>query len=216
MRAVVGRIVNDGVVGDAQLIQQVQQLTHMHVMFDHACGVFIGHTTGDLIRLCAHLVLHMGAEMHARAVPPDIEWLTLFIGTLDEVDGGGDGFLIHRFHALAGQRAGVFDLAIGAGLDHAARAIGLAEGAAVCQNRVTGIIFVFRFLFGVQVVEVAEKLIKPVVCGQMLILVAQMVLAELTGHVAVVLQQARDGRVFGLHAKLGPRQPHLGQARAEH
>jgi hypothetical protein len=50
----------------------------------------------------------------------------------------------------------------------------------------------------------------------MLVAVAEVVLAELAGGVALGLQQAGDGRVLDLHALLGARHADLGQAGAEH
>jgi hypothetical protein len=61
------------------------------------------------------------------------------------------------------------------------------------------------------VVEVAKELIEAVVARQHLIAVAEVVLAELTGHVTVGLEQAGDGRVFLLHAFRRSRQPDLCQ-----
>ncbi len=43
-----------------------------------------------------------------------------------------------------------------------------------------------------------------------------MVLAELAGAVAEGLEQAGDGGIFGAVAELGPGQPHLAEAGAEH
>ena len=54
-------------------------------------------------------------------------------------------------------------------------------------------------------VEVAEELVEAVAGWQHLVAVAQMVLAELAGDVALRLEQRGDGRVFLLHA--------LGRAR---
>lgn len=51
--------------------------------------------------------------------------------------------------------------------------------------------------------------------GKVLVAVAEVVLAELTGHVAQRLEQLGDGRVFLLQAELHPRQADLGQAGAD-
>ena len=47
------------------------------------------------------------------------------------------------------------------------------------ELRVFGIIGVLRFLFGIQVIEVAKKLIESVCGGQKLIAIAEVVLAKL-------------------------------------
>ena len=63
-------------------------------------------------------------------------------------------------------------------------------------------------------VEGAEELVEAMRCRQMLVQVAEMVLAELAGHIAVRLEQFGKRRIFGLHAFLGTRQADLQQPRA--
>src|SRR5262245_25635862 len=48
-------------------------------------------------------------------------------------------------------------------------------------------------LFGVEMIEVAEELVEAVVGRQMLVVVAEMVLAELAGRVALGLQDVGNG-----------------------
>ncbi|MCK7577558.1 MAG: hypothetical protein MZV65_18305 [Chromatiales bacterium] len=60
---------DDGVVGDAEVVDQLEQFADVHVVLDHAVAVFV--LPGD----AAVLRLHVGAEVHARAVPPDEERL---------------------------------------------------------------------------------------------------------------------------------------------
>src|SRR5262245_35369689 len=49
----------------------------------------------------------------------------------------------------------------------------------------------------------------------MLVAVAEVVFAELTGRISEILQELRDVWVLGAHAEFGPREPNLGQARAQ-
>ncbi len=182
----------------------------MHVVLDHAVGVLV--LPGD----AAQLVLHVRAEVHARAVPPDVEGLAVGMGALDEVDRGGERLVVDRLHALLGQRPGILDATVRVRADDAARAEGFAEGPAVGEHHVARVVLVLRLFLGVEVVEVAEELVEAVVGRQVLVLVAQVVLAELAGRVAVGLQQAGDGRVLFPHAELGARQADLGEAGAEH
>ena len=98
-------------------------------------------------------------------------------------------------------------------MDHAAGAIVLLEVGEVVR---VGVIPQLRFFLGIEVIKVAEKFIKALVRGQVLIPVAEMVLAELAGAVAQGLEQAGDGGIFGAVAELGPGQPHLAEAGAEH
>ena len=121
-------------------------------------------------------------------------------------------FLVDRLHALLGQRAGVLDrlpaLAVGLALQDAARAELLLE------FRVLGIVLVLRLLLGVKVIEVAEELVEAVHRRQMLVAVAEVVLAELSGRVALRLQHLGDGGVFR-RGRAPRRQADLGEAGAD-
>ena len=90
--------------------------------------------------------------------------------------------VIDGFHALLGQRTGVLDLlsalAISPAVQHASGSEMLLE------RRVLRIVRVLRLLLGVEVVEVAEELVEAVLGREELILVPQVVLAELAGGVA--------------------------------
>ncbi len=120
----------------------------------------------------------------------------------------GDLF-VDRLHALLRQRPRVFDAAIGKAVDHAARTIALLE------FRILRIIRVLRLLFGVEVIEVAKELVEAVVGGQELVPVAQVVLAELAGDVAMRLEQLGDGGIFRLQPESSPGHADLGQAGAD-
>ena len=69
MRPVVGAVHDDGVVGDAQVIQLLQQGAHALVMVDHDVVVFRLPAAG----LAQALGLGMGAEVHVRGVEPHEE-----------------------------------------------------------------------------------------------------------------------------------------------
>ena len=76
------------------------------------------------------------------------------------------------------------------------------------------IVRLLGLLLGVEVVQVAEELVEAVHGGQVFIAVAEMVLAELPGGVALRLERRRDRRVGRLQAQVGTRQANLGQAGA--
>ena len=104
-----------------------------------------------------------------RAIPPTEERLPGLHLLLDEGDGGIERFVVHRLHALLGQRACVLDLlladlaearidgrVVGVGrpaVQHSARSELRAEG------RILWIVLVLRLLLGVQMIEIAEELI---------------------------------------------------------
>lgn len=65
-------------------------------------------------------------------------------------------------------------------------------------------------------VEVAKELVEPVHRGQVFVTVAEVVLAELTGAVALGLEQLGDGGILRPVAQVGAGQSHLAQAGAVH
>ena len=85
-------------------------------------------------------------------------------------------------------------------MDHAPRTEILLEA------RILGVLRVFRLLLGVEVVEVAKKLVEAVRGRQELVAVAEVILAELAGGVAEGFEQVGDGRIFRLQAEVGARQ----------
>ncbi|MNP14737.1 hypothetical protein D3C76_1070710 [compost metagenome] len=116
------------------------------------------------------------------------------------------GLVVDGFHAFLVQRPGIFDLAVGAGLDDPAWRGGLHE-----LGIVFGPVRAFRFFLGIEVIEVAEELIEAVIGRQVLVLVAQMVLAELAGSVALRLEGLGNGDITGLQADRDARHADLGQ-----
>ena len=137
----------------------------------------------------------------------------------------GGGVVVDRLHPLLRQRAGVLDRLLadlaearvhgrvvdvrGLAVQHAARAELLAE------RRVLGIVAQLGLFLGVQVVEVAVELVEAVDRGQKFVAVAQVVLAELAGGVAVRLEQLGDRRVLLLEARAESRACRPWSARCE-
>jgi len=66
-----------------------------------------------------------------------------------------------------------------------------------------------RLLLGIQVVEVAEELVEAVHGREELVLVAQVVLAELSGGIAQRLEQLSDRRVLSSQPDIGTGDPDL-------
>jgi hypothetical protein len=63
---------------------------------------------------------------------------------------------------------------------------------------VARVVGLFRFLLGVEVVQVAVELVEPVHRGQELVAITQVVLADLRGRVAERLQQLGQRRILRL------------------
>ena len=126
---------------------------------------------------------------------------------LDEIDCGVAEFAVAGFHPLLGERAGVLDalgaVAVGPGVQHAARPEPLAE------LRILRIVRLFGFLFGVEVIQVAEELVKAVHRGQVLVAVAEVVLAKLARGVALRLERGGDRRVLACRPNGAPGRPTL-------
>jgi hypothetical protein len=79
---------------------------------------------------------------------------------------------------------------------------------------VFGVIGLLRFFLGVEVVQVAVELVEAVPGRDELVAVAQMVLADLGGHVALGPEQVGQRRVFGLDALQRTGHAHRRQAGA--
>ena len=99
--AVVGRPDHDRVVGDAQVVQLLQELADVAVVLDHA--VRADSEPGLALRLG----LEVGVDVHAGRVEPDEPGLAALLLLVDELDRGGEHLLVHRLHPLLRQRAGV-------------------------------------------------------------------------------------------------------------
>ena len=80
---------------------------------------------------------------------------------------------------------------------------------------ILGIVGQFRFFFGVQVIEIAKEFVESVHGRQVLVAIAEMVLAELAGGVAERLEHFGDGRVFRLKSDRGAGHADFGQSGAE-
>ena len=192
MRSVVGGVEHDGVVGDAELIKQVQHLADLAVVLHHA--VSEDAEPGDALAR----FLQMGVEVHARGRQPGKPGRAGFRVAFDEVHGAADELLVGGLHALLGQRTGVLallhahraeariiDVARGVGglaVEHAARTeLGT-------ELRVLRVVRVLRLFLCIQVIEVAIELVEAMHRRQELIAVAEVVLTELAGGVTQRLQ----------------------------
>jgi hypothetical protein len=223
VRTVVGRVLHEGVLGDAQLVEQVKHFAHVLVVVDH--GVVVRRL--PLARLANALGLGMRDQVHVRGVEPHEPGLACLLLALDEVLGGGGELVVAGLHALPGERARVLDLLLanlapsrllggrivlvdGPRVDHAARTEALAK------LRILRIVGHLRLFLGVQVVEIAEELVEAVVGGQHVVQVAQVVLAKLACGVTLLLQQRGDGDDFVRHADRRCRDADLGQSGPKH
>ncbi len=103
LRAVVGGIHDDGVIGDAQFIELVEHLADLLVVGDHPIAVIV------LPALSAVLVGEVGPEVHRSRVVPEEEGLVRLGLLLHPAESGRRDLLIDSFHALLGKWTGVLD-----------------------------------------------------------------------------------------------------------
>src|SRR5262249_13133250 len=150
--------------------------------------------------LALRLRRQVSEHVHAGRVEVTEERLPSFVLPVYEIEGRLQKLLIDGLHALLGQRSSVFDLAVGEGMNDAARAEPLAELGTL---RIVGIL---GLLLRIQVVEVAEELVEAVLGRQKLVLVTQVVLAELTRRIAEWLQHLGDARVLRAQSDVRARQ----------
>ena len=198
VRSVVRGVDDDGVVGDAHVVERLEQGADSVVVLDHAVDIFA-------VPVCVAATVFgsdMRPEVHARRVEPRKERLARFVLPLHEVDRGPRGFIIDRLHALLGERAGILDLLLAdlaeARIDRRIVGVGrpsvkhAARPELLQVFRILRIIGQLRLLLGVEVIEVAEELVEAIDCRQALVPVADMVLAELSSGIAKVLHDPAD------------------------
>ena len=121
---------------------------------------------------------------------------------LDVVDGRIGDLVVDGFHPLGVQRSGVLDhlLTDGAKL-RVVRFGGDLVGRPALENSarkrhfvqprelvLVRVVELLRLLLGVEVIQVAEELVESVHCRQVLVEIAEVVLAELAGRVAQRLE----------------------------
>src|SRR5215212_6378222 len=118
LRSVIGRVHDNGVVGDSQLFELVEDHPDLLVMDDHAIAIRV------LSALTEVLFCDMGPEMHSRRVVPKEKRLLLLCLLLHPSQGPIGDLFVDGFHTFLGQRTGVDDglpaLAVGKTVNHTA------------------------------------------------------------------------------------------------
>ena len=207
MRAIVSEIEDNGVVCNAQVLQFFQQLSDMHVVFHHTVTVLV--LTGN----AAEFVFDVGAEMHASPAPPEKEGLFSFVLPVNEVNGCIGGLIVNSFHALFRQRTRIFDFAIGIGMNDTAWAEFFSEIRILLGVR---IVRQFRLFLRIEVIEVPEEFVEPMIGRQMLILITKMIFAKLSCGISHEFQHFSDGGIFRFEPKLCAGQSDFTEPRTKH
>ena len=128
---------------------------------------------------------------------------------VDELEGEVADLVVHGFHPLRIERAGVLDLLLAdlAPARHLGRVVLVGRPAvdhvarADVVQQFLRIVGMRRVFHRIEVIEVAEELVEAVDGGQELVAVAEMVLAELAGGVALRFERRGDGAGLGGQAE---------------
>ena len=128
----------------------------------------------------------MCPEVHRSGIVPEEERLALLVGFVNEAQGLIGYLVVDRLHTFLRQGTGILNplsaFAIGPAVKHASGSKPLPE------FRVLRIINILRLLLGIQMIQIAKELVEAVKRGEELVLVSQMVLAKLAGHVTQRLE----------------------------
>src|SRR6185369_12693147 len=176
-------------------------------MCDHAVAVLVLPALTDV------LFGNVSDHVHGRRVVPKEEWLVVGDLLLHPVDRSSSYLFVDCFHALLGERTGIFDFLLAytskprilawiinvrcGALKHSAGTELLPE------SWILWIVRIFRLLFCIQVIEVPKELVETVHCGKVFISVAEVVLTKLACGVTKWLQQFGYGWVLGLKSYVG-------------
>ena len=185
-------------------------------MDDHAIAVRILTALADIF------FRNVRSEMHGGRVVPEEERLVGFGLFLHPRQRALGDLFVHRLHALLRQRTRIFNRLL------ADAPPARVDGRIVCVGRLAmehaarpkhflklGVLRVvgqFRLFFGIEMVEIAEEFIEAVHRRQKLVAVAEVVLPELAGGVALRFEQFGDGRVFVSQPQCSAGQADLGEA----
>ena len=207
-RAVVSGEHDDGVVRHAELLDQIEQFTDVVVQLHHAVGV-------DAVAALALILLaEVCAVVRPRHVVPYEERLAGVDSVGDEALRLLQDLLVEVSLPLLPPGTEILDL-LGA-----VRKRLRVDDASLLQAKLLLLLLVLRevvllWIFaGVQVIEDPEELVEAVVGRQVLVAVAQVVLAELPGGVAQRLEHLGEGRITVLDALLCAWKPDRAQARS--
>ena len=152
----------------------------------------------------------MREHVHARRVEVTQPRHVLLGLPLHEVERGGQELLVHRLHPLPGERTGVLDSLLADLAEHRIDGRIVLVGRFALEDaarpellseiRVLRVVGVFGLFLGVQVIQIAEELIEAMHRRQVLVAIAEVVLAELAGGVTEVLEDLCDRRVLRSYA----------------
>jgi hypothetical protein len=138
VRTVVGRVHDERVVGDAELVEQVEQRADGPVVIDHRVVVWRLPPPG----LADAFGLRVGAEMHVRGVDPREERGARSMLAADELGRCVGDLVVDRLHPLLAQRTGILHavrpLPVCPGMQDPAGTEPLSEVREVSRRRVVG------------------------------------------------------------------------------
>src|SRR5690606_2730150 len=175
------------------------------------------------------LGLRVRPQMHVRGIEPTEPRFAVPVLALNPIAGGADEIIVAGLHPLAREGPGVLDLLLSdsspawllgrivvvgrPAVQHASRAEPLPETRKLLGDWVVRIL---RILFVIEMIEVSEELIETVNRRQVLVPIAEVVLAELPGGVAERLEELGDRGILRLDPHRGTGHADLAQPAAQH
>ena len=165
--------IKKGVVTDSQVINFIEYRSHVLIVIDHCISVL----THPASCLPPTLLLDIGSEVHVREVAPDKKRFIFFNLLLHEICGSGCNVVINGFHTLSRQWIVILDFSICKGVQHTTRTLHFAEFG------IPGIVAMFWLFLSIEVIQVAIKLIKTMICRQHFITITEMIFTRLPGGV---------------------------------
>src|SRR5882724_4242990 len=162
----------------------------------------------------------MRYDVHARRVKPTEERLVVRLRLLDERQGEVANLIIDGLHPFWIKRTGIFDLLftdLAPARHHSGVVRGCSPGVdhVAWPNHVQQILRIVRMrrvFHRVEVIKISEELVEAVDGRQELIQIAEMVLAELAGSIALRFKRGSNCASLSWYADLGTRLADRGHA----
>src|SRR5215216_7262235 len=111
---VIGTVEHKRILGDAELVEPVEQGAYHLVVIDHRVVVVRLPASS----LAPTLGLGVRAEVHVGGVEPHEERCAGLLLAIDKAERRFEELVVDRFHTLLGQRPGVLDATVGPAVDY--------------------------------------------------------------------------------------------------
>ncbi len=154
VRTIVGRVDDDGVVGDPHGFQAIEDRTNVFIVLKHARTVAV-MPNRELPSFFLIFRGHARERVHAVCRKPDEERLLIRAGFVHELESNADRLFVDGFHSLSRERVAILDTLFAdlsaAGIDRLVTLVGSpgvqhsAGAVLLLEVRIARVVFVFRF-----------------------------------------------------------------------